>query len=81
MPLRLLATEQSGLDSRAQARRVASRLNLFRRAEVDFNGINEIGHSFADELFRVVAHEHPGLELVATHANARVAALLASVGR
>lgn len=81
VPLQLLAASADGLESRAQARRVAARLASFRRAEIDFDGVTEIGHSFADELFRVVAREHPGLELVPTHANARVAALLASVER
>jgi hypothetical protein len=41
------------LESRAQARRVATRLQNFRRAEVDFSGIQDVGHGFADELFRV----------------------------
>jgi anti-sigma regulatory factor (Ser/Thr protein kinase) len=79
VPLQVLTSPLSGLESRAQARQVAARLAQFRRAELDFDGIDTIGHSFADELFRVFARAHPGLELVPTHANPRVAALLASV--
>ena len=47
------------LDSRAQARRVAARLAELRRAELDFDGVAEIGHSFADELFRVLPAAQP----------------------
>ncbi len=79
VPLRLLATEQSGLDSRAQARRVASRLNLFRLVEVDFNGINEIGHSFADELFRVMSSQIPDLDLVPINMTPAVKEMVDSV--
>ena len=81
VPLQMLASAHSGLESRAQARQVASRLAQFRRAELDFDGIADVGHSFADELFRVFAREHPGVELVPTRANPRIAALLASVDR
>jgi anti-sigma regulatory factor (Ser/Thr protein kinase) len=80
VPLQMLTSKHSGLESRAQARQVAARLAQFRRAELDFDGIAEIGHSFADELFRVFAREHPGVELVPLHASVRVAALLKSVG-
>jgi anti-sigma regulatory factor (Ser/Thr protein kinase) len=81
VPLQVLTSARSGLESRAQARRVAARLAQFRRAELDFEGIDEVGHSFADELFRVYAREHPDLELVPLHTNPRVAALLASIDR
>jgi hypothetical protein len=37
VPLRLLASPLAGLESRAQARRVAARLAQFRRADVDFS--------------------------------------------
>jgi anti-sigma regulatory factor (Ser/Thr protein kinase) len=79
VPLQLLDAQTRVLESRAQARRVGSRLQQFRRAELDFDGIEEVGHGFADELFRVFAREHPGVELVPTHMTARVAALVASV--
>lgn len=79
VPLRLMTSPQVGLESRAQARRVIERLELFRRAELDFAGIDTIGHAFADELFRVMARALPALELVPTHASAQVAALIDSV--
>jgi anti-sigma regulatory factor (Ser/Thr protein kinase) len=81
VPLQVLTSPLSGLESRAHARQVTARLAQFRRAELDFEGVDEIGHSFADELFRVYAREHPGLELVPLHTSARVAALIASIDR
>jgi anti-sigma regulatory factor (Ser/Thr protein kinase) len=79
VPLQLIAGGQTGLESRAQAKRVASRLQRFRRAEVDFSGIADVGHGFADELFRVFTRAHPGLELVPLHMAPRVAEMVNSV--
>ena len=80
VPLRLLLGPQIGLESRAQAKRAVSRLtSSFRRAEVDFSGIDDIGHGFADELFRVFARQHPGLELVPVGMAPRVSAMVSSV--
>jgi len=62
LPMRLLAGSQS-LASRADARRVTARLDEFREAELDFSGIEEIGHAFADELFRVYGQAHPHVAL------------------
>ncbi|MBP6903403.1 MAG: ATP-binding protein [Burkholderiaceae bacterium] len=75
LPLRLAG----GLSSRAQARRVAERLPLFRRVELDFDGLPSVGHAFADELLRVFGRAHPQVELVPVNAAPSVAALLRSV--
>ena len=56
--LNLLAGPGQPLDSRAQARRVAARLPMFRRAEINFDGVVDVGHGFTDELFRVFAKAH-----------------------
>jgi anti-sigma regulatory factor (Ser/Thr protein kinase) len=77
VPLRLITSALAGLESRAQARRVAARLNQFRRAEVDFSGVPYIGHGFADELFRVLAS--PGSTLVPVNMSPAVAAMVGSV--
>lgn len=76
VPLHLLGKT---LDSRAEARRVSARLAQFARAELDFTGITEIGHGFADELFRVFKHENPTLELLPRHMAPPVAAMVAAV--
>lgn len=79
VPLALIASGTGVLASRAEARRVASRLTQFRRAEIDFDGLDAIGHGFADELFRVFAREQPGVELVPVAAAPRVAEMLRTV--
>jgi anti-sigma regulatory factor (Ser/Thr protein kinase) len=79
VPLRLITSTLAGLESRAQARRVAARLDRFRRAEVDFSGVPHIGHGFADELFRVFARQQAGFELVPVNMSAEVATMVASI--
>lgn len=76
--LRLLTTDGQALDSRAQARRVGARLTTFKRAEIDFDGVIDVGHGFTDELFRVFAKANPQIELVATNATPRIEALVKS---
>lgn len=79
VPLRLLAQDGVGLESRAQARRVASRLQQFRCADLDFSGIDDVGRGFADELFRVFQRSHPDVQVTPCGMSARVAAMVASV--
>ena len=79
VPLRLLTQSDVGLESRAQARRAAARLQQFRRADVDFDGIADVGPAFADELFRVFRNQHRDIQLVPCNMAPRVAALVASV--
>ena len=67
------------LASRADARRVAARLGSFGRAELDFGGIAEIGQGFADELFRVLPRQQPGLQLVPVGMSAQVSAMANSI--
>lgn len=79
VPLHLIASGSDALASRADAKRVAARLANFRTAEIDFEGISDIGHGFADELFRVFQREHPELELAPLHMAPQVAAMVAAV--
>lgn len=81
VPLQLLTGVRVGLESRAQARLAAERLARFARAELDFDGIDAIGHGFADELFRVFARNHPGTQLVPVRAAPRIEALIDAVRR
>jgi anti-sigma regulatory factor (Ser/Thr protein kinase) len=78
VPLRLLSAAGC-LESRAQAKRVTARLSQFHCAQMDFDGVTDIGHGFADELFRVFAREHPTVDLVPTNMTPRVAAMVQSV--
>jgi anti-sigma regulatory factor (Ser/Thr protein kinase) len=79
VPLRLLTSAVSGLESRAQARRIGARLSEFQRVELDFSGVPDIGHAFADELLRVLAHEVPAVELVPLNMSPAVAAMVGSI--
>jgi anti-sigma regulatory factor (Ser/Thr protein kinase) len=81
VPLKMLTAAQVGLESRAQAKRVAGRLAQFRRVELDFAGIESVGHGFADELFRVFARQHPALDLIPVNAAPPIEALLDSIRR
>lgn len=49
--------------SRADARALAAAIPGTGRVELDFAGIERIGPSFADELFRVFANAHPDVQL------------------
>ena len=44
VPLQLMTDSHTGLESRAQAKRVATRLHSFRRAELDFTGVKGDGY-------------------------------------
>ena len=63
VPLRLAQYEGEKLVSRSQAKRVAHRFERFKRVELDFAGVSEIGQAFADELFRVFVAAHPGIRI------------------
>jgi anti-sigma regulatory factor (Ser/Thr protein kinase) len=78
VPLRLLA-EAARLPSRADARRVAARLQGFARAELDFSGIEGVGHGFADELLRVLRPAHPDSDWQPVGMNPQVQSMLHSI--
>ena len=56
---RVRVGEGQGQMSRADARALAAAIPGTGRVELDFAGIERIGPSFADELFRVFANAHP----------------------
>jgi anti-sigma regulatory factor (Ser/Thr protein kinase) len=65
--------EQSGhLVSRSQAKRLLGRLEQFTTVILDFEGVNEIGPAFADEIFRVFARTHPSIRVIPVNANDNV---------
>lgn len=79
VPVKLAQLGSEFLVSRSQARRLTSRIDGFRRVELDFDGVDEIGQAFADELFRVLAAERPAVTLVPLNANTRVQAMIRRV--
>ena len=73
MPLRLARYAGEALISRSQAKRVSHRFERFKRVDLDFAGICEIGQGFADELFRVFASAHPQIHMTPINTEPAVA--------
>ena len=65
--------------SRSQAKRVANRFERFKRVELDFAGVSEIGQAFADELFRVFARAHPEIRITPINTEPAVAQMIRRV--
>lgn len=61
VPVRLAKYENEGLISRSQGKRLTLRFERFKIVILDFEGVNEIGQAFADEVFRVFQNSHPDL--------------------
>jgi STAS-like domain of unknown function (DUF4325)/Winged helix-turn-helix DNA-binding len=76
VPLHLAQYEGEKLVSRSQAKRVSHRFERFKRVELDFAGISEIGQAFADELFRVFANAHPHIRITPVHTEPAVAQMI-----
>lgn len=72
VPVRLAQYGNDKLVSRSQAKRVLSRVELFKRVIFDFKEVSIIGQAFADEIFRVFAREHPDIQIQHIHANSAV---------
>ncbi len=51
--------------SRSEAKRLLQGLEKFRELVLDFQGVQEIGQGFADEVFRVWPSFHPGIAIEA----------------
>jgi hypothetical protein len=79
VPLHLAQYEGEKLVSRSQAKRVAHRFERFKRVELDFTGVSEIGQAFADELFRVFARAHPGIRITPINTEPAVARMIRRV--
>ena len=71
--------EEGTLITRSQAKRVSHRFERFKRVELDFAGIAEIGQAFADELFRVFANAHPHIRITPINTEPAVAQMIRRV--
>jgi anti-sigma regulatory factor (Ser/Thr protein kinase)/biotin operon repressor len=72
VPVNLARYGNENLISRSQAKRLLARIELFKTVLFDFSDVPTIGRAFADEIFRVFAVGHPGIELIAIHAKSEV---------
>lgn len=79
VPVRLAKVGDETLVSRSQAKRLLQRVDRFRTVILDFEAVPRIGQAFADEIFRVFANEHPGVELTAVHAHPEVQQMIRRV--
>ncbi len=64
VPMKLAKYGDEQLVSRSQAKRFIARFDRFRIVILDFSEVQEVGQAFADEIFRVYASAHPGVELI-----------------
>jgi anti-sigma regulatory factor (Ser/Thr protein kinase)/uncharacterized protein (DUF1330 family) len=67
--------------SRSEAKRLLEGVERFRHVILDFAGVEAVGQGFADEVFRVCARAHPGVELRAESMSPPVAFMVGRVAR
>jgi anti-sigma regulatory factor (Ser/Thr protein kinase) len=63
--------------SRSQARRLLAGLDTFKHISLDFHNVEAVGQGFADEIFRVWKHSHPGRTIEVLHSNENVTMMIA----
>ncbi len=68
VPIKLGNYPGEQLVSRSQAKRVLARFEEFSEVLLDFQGVEEIGQAFADEIFRVFRNQHPDIRIIAIRA-------------
>lgn len=76
VPVKLAQYGSDKLISRSQAKRLLSRVELFKVVIFDFKEVATIGQAFADEIFRVFAIEHPAIDLIEMNASEEVAQMI-----
>lgn len=72
VPVTLAQYGDDTLVSRSQAKRMLTRIDRFTKVIFDFDNVESIGHSFADEVFRVFANRHPEIEISAINDKPKV---------
>lgn len=72
IPIELARYGDENLVSRSQAKRVLTRVNLFKNVVFDFKNVPQIGQAFADEIFRVFAKSNPTIKLDYINANEEI---------
>ena len=63
VPVSLVRYGNESLVSRSQAKRLLARIDRFKIVIFDFDGIDQIGQAFADEVFRVFKKQHPDIQI------------------
>ncbi len=68
VPIKLGNYPGEQLVSRSQAKRILTPFEEFSEVLLDFQGVEEIGQAFADEIFRVFRNAHPDIKIIAIRA-------------
>lgn len=76
VPVHLVQYGDEALISRSQAKRLLTRFDRFTKVILDFNGVEQIGQAFADEVFRVFTRAHPNVEIEPFNATPEVDAMI-----
>lgn len=79
VPVKLAQYGDDQLISRSQAKRLLTRIELFKTVLLDFREVELIGKAFADEIFRVFALRHPEVTLVPIRTNSAVKRMIERV--
>lgn len=61
--VKLSKLEDDRFVSRSQAKRIVIGLDQFKRVILDFRGVQTVGQSFVDEVFRVFKIKHPDIKI------------------
>lgn len=72
VPVNLARYGNEALISRSQAKRLLTRVELFKIVVLDFSEVPTIGQAFADQIFRIFEREHPDIQLLTIHTNSEV---------
>ena len=67
--------------SRSQARRIMNNLEKFEIIILDFDKVETIGQSFADEIFRVFQNKYPNIEIQVININENVKFMIDRAGQ
>jgi hypothetical protein len=79
VPVALSRYPGEQLVSRSQAKRLLARFDQFSEVMLDFQGVDDIGQPFADEIFRVFATAHPDIRIVAKGTTPAIDRMIAHV--
>lgn len=80
VPVKLALYGQEKLISRSQAKRIVTRIDLFRTVALDFQDIDVIGPAFADQIFRVFVGSHPDVVVHPINVSDQVRCMIAATG-
>lgn len=74
--IRLVDTFPKILMSRSLGKRVVSRIEKFKEVVLDYNGVEEIGQGFADEIYRIFTKVHPDVNLININCNNNISFMI-----